>query len=508
MIGIFSPDPDSYGTYPAALSPSVEKPGKLENPQKGVTWAKQWTPGHIENHIRGAGLRFGMVPLHGDGTVRFMACDIDNYSGLDLAGLNKKLCNIHPMLFVLRSKSGGPHVYAFFKENVQVSAIKMKMREIISVIGIAGIHEYFPKQDSLDVANKEFANWINMPYYGAANDSTPPLQYAFNPSTGAALTLPEFIEHAQLRAGTLDEFLKIELKGNDLFADGPACFQRIYGEGQFTNRNVIMTNVIVYLRRKFPESWGMEAERYNNLMSDPLTATELAGIIKSNGRKEYGYNCNAEPLHSYCNRAACNLRKYGISSGHAFPFIQSLTKHDSDPPLWWIYFDNGKKMRCNTEELQSSKGFQARAMEQLNSVPPILKQENWTKMLQELMRNVQIVKVPENTTQTGMMKSYICDYLTQVGAGESLEDLLAHKPAVVDGFYYFQLSELMAWLGKKSFGLAKPEFITLVLGEMGAKFGTRTISKTSRHLYWIPVGSVEKHGEELPMPDLADAVNF
>lgn len=499
MVQIFAPDPESYGTYPIALVQS-DKPGKLDNPNKGVTWAKRWTIAQIENHLKGEGVRFGVVPINSEkGTVRFMACDVDQYGSLDLPCLNKKMFALSPMLFVLRSKSGGAHVYAFFREDVSAGRIKQKMREIISTLGMGTGHEFFPKQDKIDVANQEFGNWINMPYYGAEN----PLQYAFNPDTGAALTLEEFTGHVQLRAGTLEEFLAIELKGNDIIDDGPACMQRIFGEGAFTNRNVIFTNMIVYLKKKYPESWHLEIETYNAMMPEPLSATELAGIIKSNGKREYNFACNSEPLHSYCNRAMCNTRKFGISSGNAFPFVVSLTKHNSEPPIWWVYFDNGDKMRCSTEDLQNSKNFQARAMEQMNNVPPILKQDAWTKMLQQLMGKLTIVEVPENATQFGIMRGYIIDYLTHNAPGESMEDLLAHKPVIVDGNYYFQLTELMAWLGKKSFGLAKPEFITLVLGNMNAQFGSRKISpKITRHVYWLPTKIVDGHNEELPMPEL------
>lgn len=505
MVQLFAPDPESYGTYPADLMPSDSKPGKIENLKKGITIAKRWTLETIENHIKGIGPRFGIVPISHNGTLRFMACDVDIYGSIDLPYLAKKLFAISPMLFVLRSKSGGPHIYVFFKEDVSAAGqVRTKMREIVSSLGWGGAHEYFPKQDKIDVANQEFGNWINMPYYAAEN----PLQYGFNPDTGEALTLPEFLGHVQLRAGTLKDFLALELKGNDLVQDGPPCMQRIFGEGVSQNRNVIISNLIVYLKKKWPEDWHIKVEEFNDLFAEPLTATELTGIIKSNGKKEYHYACNSEPLASYCNKVLCNTRKYGYNSGAGFPFIVSLTKHDSDPPLWWVYFDDGAKMRCDTDDLQNSRGFQRRAMEQLNNVPPIFKQDQWTRILQELMKKITVVEVPESATQYGLMRQYVIDYLTLNPPGEIYEELLARKPVIVDGFYCFQLSSLMEWLSKKSFGLAKPEFISMVLGQMGAKFRSQKIGTTTRVIYLLPEGIVRGHNEDLPMPDLENPAAY
>src|ERR1700761_2301942 len=141
MVQIFAPDPESYGAYPAQLVPSESKPGKIDNPKKGITIAKRWGLDLIKAHISGSGSRFGIVPINQVGTVRFMACDVDMYGSLDLPFLAKKLFKIHPMLFVLRSKSGGPHIYAFFREDVAAVSIRQKMREIIATLGIGGSHE-------------------------------------------------------------------------------------------------------------------------------------------------------------------------------------------------------------------------------------------------------------------------------------------------------------------------------------------------------------------------------
>lgn len=516
MVQIFAPDPDSYGTYPAELTPSVDSPGKLESPMKGTTIKKKWSLAQIENHIQGIGVRFGCVPINNEtGTIRFMAVDVDKdavgqsiYNVIDLPKLAKRLFQIHPMLFVLRSKSGGPHIYAFFREDVHSGLVRPKMREIMSVLGWGTTHEYFPKQDKIDLANAEFGNWINLPYYGATNEEQPPLQYSFNPDTGEALSLVDFIGHVQLRAGTKDDLLGINLAGNEIITDGPPCMQRIFGEHVEMNRNVVISNLAHYLKQKNPDKWAEDMREYNARYTEPLSSHEMEQIIRSYAKKDYRYGCESEPLKSYCNKPLCNTRRYGYNSGSSHPFITSLTKHNSEPPLWWIYFDNGSKMRCNTDDLQNSRGFQRRAMEQLNSVPPILKQDVWTKMLQELMKKVTVVEVPESATQVGMMKQYIYDYLTGAAPGETMEDVMSHKPVLIDGEFRFSLVELMGFLRKKSFDLAKPDFITMVLGDMGAKYRTYKIAKTSRVLYSIPSSEIEGFNEELPMPELVKPTTY
>jgi hypothetical protein len=512
MVRIFAPDPETYGTYPAELVASTTKAGKLENPKKGITIRRRWTNSLIENHLRGNGPRFGIAPINSTtGTIRMMACDVDKdqngtaiYETVNFKELSKKLFDIHPMLFVLRSKSGGPHIYAFFREDSHAGKIKPKMRELVTSLGYGGTHEFFPKQETIDIANDEFGNWINMPYYKADE----PIQYGFDPQTGDALTIEEFVAHATHRAGTEAEFLNIKLAGDDFCSDGPPCIQRIFGMGLQHNRNVTLRHTSTYLRSKYPEDWHIKLEEYNNMWPEPLPASELVDIIRSVGKKSYGYSCEDEPMLGHCSRPLCNQRKFGVNGAGAHPFIVSLTKHNSDPPLWWVYFDDGKKMRCDTDDLQNSRGFQRRAMEQLNQVPNVYKQDQWTKVLQQLMKNVTIVEVPENATQFGLMRQYIHDYLTLTSPGETYEELLSHKHVLIDDVFCFQLPDLIAWLSKKSFGIAKPELITLTLVQMGAKYREQKIHNSKRTIYTIPAKDVTGHAEELPMPDLEQPTSY
>jgi hypothetical protein len=243
------------------------------------------------------------------------------------------------------------------------------------------------------------------------------------------------------------------------------------------------------------------------MFSEPLYASEVSSITNSHRKKSYSYQCREEPLSSYCNKAACNLRKYGINSGEALPFIESITKHNSDPPIWWIYFDDGQKMRCSTEDLQNTRGFQRRCMDQLNIAPAILKQDQWTRILQELLKNITIIEVDESATALGILKHYILDYFVYNPNGETYEELLNKKPVLIGDEYCFALIHLLEWLSKKSYNLAKSDLVSLVLEQMGASrrivtFKDNKGDSLTRSIMVLPASAIKQF--KLTAPDMED----
>jgi hypothetical protein len=190
------------------------------------------------------------------------------------------------------------------------------------------------------------------------------------------------------------------------------------------------------------------------------------------------------------------------------PFLVSLTKHNSDPPIWWVYFDSSKKMQVSTEDLQNTRGFQRRAMEQLNLVTPVIKQDEWTRILQELMERVEIIEVPESASVFGTMKFYILDWLATIPHDDNIKELLGRKNALIDGKFIFLLSPLVEHLMKKSFALARPEIITSTLTQMGATFKTIEIGSTTRSVYLLDANQVHGHKDELPVPDMGKPIAY
>ena len=103
------------------------------------------------------------------------------------------------------------------------------------------------------------------------------------------------------------------------------------------SRNVVLANVAVYLKQKYPETWEDQLVTYNHdKFDEPLPNSEVQAIIKSYGRSDYFFQCSTAPLVTYCNKRECLRRKFGVgSSSEDIPVIvDSLTKVNTSPPIW------------------------------------------------------------------------------------------------------------------------------------------------------------------------------
>ena len=98
---------------------------------------------HWIDHLKGKqGL--GIIPIMDDNTCKWGAIDVDNYQ-VDHKNLVERLRKERIIGWVARSKSGGAHIYFFFKEPIKASVVKNKLAEIASGLGQAE-GEVFPKQ--------------------------------------------------------------------------------------------------------------------------------------------------------------------------------------------------------------------------------------------------------------------------------------------------------------------------------------------------------------------------
>ena len=137
-------------------------------------------------HLKGErGL--GVIPIRDDNKVYWGAIDIDVYD-LDLEEFSKSLGS--SPIIPCRTKSGGLHLYVFFKEAILAKSVVPKLREIATLLGHASA-EIFPKQIKIISERGDVGNWINMPYFGGEYST----RYAFY--EGKRLSLEEFIKTAK-----------------------------------------------------------------------------------------------------------------------------------------------------------------------------------------------------------------------------------------------------------------------------------------------------------------------
>lgn len=156
------------------------------------------SPSLWQAHLNGAkGL--GIVPIRDDGTCLWSVIDVDKYD-IDFNALAQTIEDQKLPLVICRSKSGGAHIYAFFKDPVLASDARALMTRMETLLRL-GRNEVFPKQDKLEVydGERENGNWLNMPYFKAEMTT----RHAVG--IDGALTAEEFIEAAKKIKLSTDE---------------------------------------------------------------------------------------------------------------------------------------------------------------------------------------------------------------------------------------------------------------------------------------------------------------
>jgi hypothetical protein len=130
------------------------------------------------DHFRGKHI-LGCYPLLPDGTLHFIACDLDNHDGgkdplKDFLAL-WEVCQVNEVpLHALRSKSGnGIHAYLFFaspvpawKARLVFFALLKKANVIGDDVALSSFDKLIPDQNDLD--GKRFGNLIALPFQGQA----------------------------------------------------------------------------------------------------------------------------------------------------------------------------------------------------------------------------------------------------------------------------------------------------------------------------------------------------
>ena len=209
-----------------------------------------------------------------DNTSKWGCIDIDTYP-IDYNKIIHAIRKLKLPLVPCRSKSGGLHLFLFFKNPVSAKLIREKLREVASGLGYSSV-EVFPKQSTILIEKGDLGNFLNLPYYNAKNTT----RYAYK-DDGTAATLREFISlyNKYSVAGT-DE-VAIQVSG-DVIKDGPPCLQQLCTQGfPEGTRNNGLFNIGVYLRKFDPDNWKTLLEEHNRShMTPPLAAQEVVIVQK------------------------------------------------------------------------------------------------------------------------------------------------------------------------------------------------------------------------------------
>lgn len=406
---------DLYGGLPRAygrniVQSSIDSKGKRSS--KNAVVHQPYTAELWQDHLDGqSGL--GVIPITDEAKCNWGAIDIDTYP-LDLNELEEKVKKNNLPMVVLRSKSGGAHLTAYFKHMEPCTSVRGKMAEIAVLLEL-GNREIYPKQVRL--ANKsDTGNYLNMPYF-AGNKTE---RYAV--INGTAATLEVFLDFADsIRIENVDD-LKVTTEFLEI-SDGPPCLQTLIalkaGPGE---RNNVLFNLGVYARLKWESGWEDHIEEFNRSYIDqPLNHREVGSIIKSLEKKNYAYTCNNTPLCNYCSREACKGREFGVTAFQHVDvgvIIDSISKMNSEPPMWVLSLE-GIRTEVETEELLDQNKFRRVCVNSINKIPGRMKPQDWDHFIRGRLSEIELIDMPIETRASDMYVHMLPQFFDSTPQGMS-----------------------------------------------------------------------------------------
>lgn len=477
LFNIYKGNARAHGVF--NVTTDRERDGKKQGHARVIKEAT--TLEHWSKHLAGKeGL--GIIPIMDNNACNWGAIDIDTYN-INHSDLVKKLEKHKIPAVVCRSKSGGAHLYFFFTEEIPAADVLSKLNEVSAVLGHAG-SEVFPKQTEILVERGDTGNFINMPYFGGENTT----RYAIDVS-GESLSLEQFVDAAEAARMSAEKFMSLKTKSSksdEVLPHGPPCLQHLcaqgFGEG---GRNNALFSLGVYARMAKKEDWEQEVQNYNvKYMKPPLSANEVATIIKQLQKKEYFYKCDDQPIASFCNKDVCMSRKFGIGPGQRNNDLSTLTKIEGDPPIWILTVD-GSRVELSTEALVTQKVFQKECVSQINRYPLTLTERAWQTRMQTLLDNITIVETAPDTTLKGEFEDLLYSFCCDRARGTDKEEIFQGIAVWMDGRIYFQIRDLMKHLTVNGFVSYTTNKAGLRLRQMGGERTFWNVNGKGVHVWYF-----------------------
>ena len=431
------------------------------------------------DHLAGKGPSLGIIPIMADNTSKWGCIDIDTYP-IDYNKIIHTVRKLKLPLIPCRSKSGGLHLFLFFKNPVAAKLVREKLREVASGLGYSSV-EVFPKQSTILIEKGDLGNFLNLPYYNAKNTT----RYAYK-DDGTAATLREFVSlyNKYSVAGTDEVAIQVS---QDVIKDGPPCLQQLCTQGfpQGTRNNGLF-NIGVYLRKFDPDNWKTLLEEHNRShMTPPLAAAEVIIVQKQLEKKEYNYRCKEPPINAYCNASLCRTRKYGIGQSGAVTEFGALTVQLSMPRVWFLDV-NGHRLELSTEELQIQSKFQRKCMDILRKMPPKIKESLWQETLQSLMDKALEIKVSSDGSVAGQFEAYLQEFCTDRAQALNRDEILTRRPWTEEGKTWFRLKDLQDYLTRNKFTHYNGGQLVARLHDLGASSDKFNLKGRTTRVWSVP----------------------
>lgn len=495
----------AYGTYVTNDSTKSSK-GKVGG--QATTILEAYKASLWVEHILGnKGL--GVIPIMDTNECVWGCIDIDTYD-LDFTAIEADIKKHNLPLVMIRSKSGGLHLTMFFSEPISCKTVQLKLSEISVCLGFPGV-EIFPKQTHL--ANKrDIGNWLNMPYFNSVNGAMDRSAIL----NGLPLTVEQFIVLVPQLRLSKEQLSELEIQLPDNFSDGPPCLQVMASKGiPEGNRNNTLFAIGVYCRKKYPENWEKEIDKYNHLfLTPPLPPKEVLALTKSLNKTEYFFPCNKAPLENFCNKSVCRSRKFGIGSLDTEFNINlgSLLKIVTDPPTWILDIE-GVRVALDTEDLITQERFRRFCVASINKLPPTLPKAEWEKIVREKLATVEYVDAPKESRTGDRLQQYLKGYITLTPPAKEKREILMGRPYLddVSDMYWFRGNDFMKFLEVQGIRNPEPRKVWVALRSLEAGHKQVNVKGSNFQVWTVPalaILDIEEGDVEYTVPttdDLAES---
>ena len=300
FMSLFKGNIHNYGLHDYNFSDSEKEEGKNSTVKNKLLTAEEYK--HHLNGKRGLGL----IPINEENKCCLTVIDVDLYDE-DFSPYIKAIESNNFPLVPFRSKSGGLHIYMFFKTWVSVRTAIEVINKFITLLGIDllikrklnKVVEVLPKQYKLNYG--DVGSWINIPYYDSEKSKQALIQ------SGKKLSLDKALLHIKKKRVSLNETTNLlkELP----FHDAPPCLQTLYFLNPLeknSGRNDFLFSFGVYLKQKDENFFEQKLSDINDSMKWPIDGSELEKtILQSLRKKDYIYKCKTSPCIDFCNKNLC-----------------------------------------------------------------------------------------------------------------------------------------------------------------------------------------------------------
>jgi hypothetical protein len=257
-------------------------------------------------------------------------------------------------------------------------------------------------------------------------------------------------------------------------------------------------------------------EEYNRVFMEPmLDAQEVIGIVKQLKKKDYFYTCNIEPFCSHCDKEVCRTKKYGVGGdSESKAQVGGLTVILSQPPYYFMDV-NGKRVELNVDELHNQAQWQKACLTQINFMPSRMKEQDWTAMVNGMLKQATYIEVDRELTMTGRFEDLLQSYCNGSAQAYDPEELHTGKPYHDNGLVKFRIEGLVNFLQNRkhpwSENRAKlQEEIKRLNGQQSFN-GTQRYKKAdgswgSLRVWWVP--EMKEEEIELPVEEINNDIPF